>query len=147
MDGIGPFSGAVSVIPLEEETELGIIRPVIIERITLPKSVDVLMFESSMDRAFIERSGGYTTLIYLTPVFECEDAEEQPPCDIRKDTVELSIMISWSLVLRESVPYLLGISVIFALLIWRRRVKRIMKRNKKADALERTTMEWIESMS
>lgn len=147
VDGIGPFSGAVSVIPLEEETELGIIRPVIIERITLPKSVDVLMFESSMDRAFIERSGGYTTLIYLTPVFECEDAEEQPPCDIREDTVELSIMISWSLVLRESVPYLLGISVIFALLIWRRRVKRIMKRNKKADALERTTMEWIESMS
>ena len=147
MDGIGPFSGAVNVVPLDEETELGTIRPVVIERIKLPKSIDVLVFESSMQRAFIERSGEHTTLVYLTPVFDCEDAEEQSPCETKKDTVELSIMISWSLVLTEAVPYLIGISVILGLLVWRRRVKRIMKRRKKADALEKATMEWIESVA
>jgi hypothetical protein len=56
-------------------------------------------------------------------------------------------MVSWSLVLTEAVPYLIGISVILGLLIWRRRVKRIMKRRKKADALEKVTMEWIESVA
>ena len=147
MDGIGPFSGAVNVVPLDEETELGTIRPVVIERIKLPKSIDVLVFESSMQRAFIERSGEHTTLVYLTPVFDCEDAEEQSPCETKKDTVELSIMISWSLVLTEAVPYLIGISVILGLLVWRRRVKRIMKRRKKADTLEKATMEWIESVA
>ena len=147
MDGIGPFSGAVNVVPLDEETELGTIRPVVIERIKLPKSIDVLVFESSMQRAFIERSGEHTTLVYLTPVFDCEDAEEQSPCETKNDTVELSIMISWSLVLTEAVPYLIGISVILGLLVWRRRVKRIMKRRKKADVLEKATMEWIESVA
>ena len=147
MDGIGPFSGAVNVVPLDEETEYGTIRPVVIERITLPSSMEVLRFESSMQRAFIERSGEHTTLVYLTPVFDCEDAEEEPPCETKKDTVELSIMISWSLVLREALPYLIGISVILGLLIWRRRVKRIMKRRKKADALEKATMEWIDSVA
>ena len=146
MDGIGPFSGAVSVVPLDEETELGTIRPVVIERIKLPKSIDVLVFESSMQRAYIERSGEYTTLVYMTPVFDCEVAQEQFPCETKKDTVELSIMISWSLVLTEVIPYLLAISVILGLLIWRRRVKRILKRKKKADALEKATMEWIESV-
>ena len=102
MDSIGPFSGAVNVVPLDE-TELGTIRPVVIERIKLPKSIDVLVFESSMQRAFIERSGEHTTLVYLTPVFDCEDAEEQSPCETKNDTVELSIMISWSLVLTEAV--------------------------------------------
>lgn len=144
--GVGPFAFDFRVTPIDEKTDFGTIRPVLIEKITLPRGVILTEFESSLSRGYLEKSGDRETLVYLTPHYECEPNTDETPCQPITDIVTLSIMVEWSLIVRELIPYFLAMLTLIGILVWRRRRKKIIKRRLQARKLENKTMEWIESI-
>ena len=95
--GIGPFSISMGITPIDEDTEFGELRPVLIEEIKFPEGINILEFESELSRGRIIEDGGQETLIYLTPVYDCVGVDDQDTCQVGSDTITLSVEIGWQL--------------------------------------------------
>ena len=61
----------MGITPIDEDTEFGELRPVLIEEIKFPEGINILEFESELSRGRVIEDGGQETLIYLTPVYDC----------------------------------------------------------------------------
>ena len=145
--GIGPFSISMGITPIDEDTEFGELRPVLIEEIKFPEGIKILEFESELSRGRVIEDGGHQTLIYLTPVYDCVGVDDQDPCQVGSDTITLSVEIGWQIIFREASPYILGILSLIGLMVWRKWRKGIINRRVNANKLEDATMEWVESLN
>ena len=62
--GVGPFSTRLGITPIDESTDFGDLRPVLVEESVAP-GFEVLEFESDLSRASVIEYGGRDTLFYL----------------------------------------------------------------------------------
>ena len=144
--GVGPFSTRLGITPIDESTDFGDLRPVLVEEIRLPPGFEVLEFESDLSRASVIEYGGRDTLFYLTPLYECINLNVQDQCELESDTVTLSLEVGWQFIIMEMTPYIILIISVISFLFWRRWRRKIINRRNTARELEDATMEWVQSL-
>ncbi|MGB1777163.1 MAG: hypothetical protein ACPHIY_01505 [Candidatus Thalassarchaeaceae archaeon] len=144
--GVGPFSTRLGITPIDESTDFGDLRPVLVEEIRLPPGFEVLEFESDLSRASVIEYGGRDTLFYLTPLYECINLNVQDQCELESDTVTLSLEVGWQVIIMEMTPYIILIISVISFLFWRRWRRKIINRRNTARELEDSTMEWVQSL-
>ena len=144
--GVGPFSTRLGITPIDESTDFGDLRLVLVEEIRLPPGFEVLEFESDLSRASVIEYGGRDTLFYLTPLYECINLNVQDQCELESDTVTLSLEVGWQFIIMEMTPYIILIISVISFLFWRRWRRKIINRRNTARELEDATMEWVQSL-